>query len=258
MKEELILAIPSKGRFMEESCALLQEAGLDFTLRERALSVPASYQGRDLTLAMMRPKDIAKLVASEKLPLGIVGSDTLAGYKPWEVQRLLSLGMGRCDLVLAAPKDSRYKTEEEANTGNWEFLTQFAGTKIATSYRGIVEDYLDSAELRRERYDDPVPRSYLDLDGAVEVAPSLGLADVVADLVETGRSMEANGLKVLGTVFTSEGTLVTTGSNEKGDIPLLDDIRDSLFEIMLRRENPDAVERQQRYEALQREVALFR
>lgn len=250
MKEN-IFAIPSKDRLRYQTMDLFLESGIPFYTRlNRLMAIEAKIPevGR-LIVALMRPKDIVQMVAAGDIPLGIVGWDTVEEYRlGWrgsnssrnenQVQTLLQLGIGRCRLVLAVPEGSELNSNDLMR----------GGLTIATSFPGITREYfIDTAQAL-----DTVERLNFTLEdrltGSVEAAPALGMADAIADIVETGRSLKENGLKEIVTIFESQGVLITGACNRKGTNRLVDAIRDRLFATLLRRNNPDAIRKQEIYD----------
>ncbi len=266
-----IFAIPSKGGFRAESEILLKQAGLNFRIQERELSCDmALSEVGDIRLGLIRPKDIVQMVAEREIPLGITSMDALEefrltkGRKSWDdVKVLLPLGIGLCRLVLAAPEERGFMTEEEMNDAaeSGKFikprrgaLEQFRGLTIATSYPNLTRRYFGEMEASLNYGDTFGSEKSMDFklkefSGSVEAAPALGLADAVSDLVETGKTLGANKLKEIETILESQGILITNLFNNKGDIKLVDVIRDRLFEVLLQRDNQDALRRKAQFEA---------
>lgn len=262
MKENII-AIPSKDKFRDESLELLADSGFPINLAGRQLTVDLSLpEVGNFTVALLRPKNIIQLVAQGKIPLGIVGLDTLEEFeatrdrtKPFAnlfspVESLLKLGIGRCRFVLAAPEESDFLSEEELKEKvrigemKWPFnrgvFQQFEGKTIATSNPGIVSEYFSDLEQSIDAITWMEYDINDDLDGSVEAATAMGMADAIADLVETGRSLKDNKLKEITTLLDSEGVLITGEENRKGSNRLVDVLTRRIFETLLRRKNPDA------------------
>lgn len=269
MKENII-AIPSKDRFRDESLELLADSGFPVNLAGRQLTADLNLpEVGNFTVALLRPKNIVQLVAQGKIPLGIIGLDTLEEFdatrdrtKPFAnlfspVQTLLRLGIGRCRFVLAAPEGSDFLSEEElkekVKTGEmrWPFnrgvFEQFAGKTIATSNSGTLSEYFSDLEQSIDAINWMEYELNDDLDGSVEAATGMGMADAIADLVETGRSLKDNKLKEITTLFESEGVLITGEANEKGSNRFVDILARRIFETLLRRNNPDATQIQRDY-----------
>ena len=184
----LRLAVPNKGRLREPASRLLREAGLAFEKTERALSV--KVRNADIDLLFVRTEDVAELVADGVASLGITGLDVLeeSGHSAGGVRVLLSLGFGRCDLTVAVPTGA-----DQEQPGD------FAGLRIATSHPNLT------ARFFTER---GIPVEVVLLRGSVEVAPKLGVADAVADLVSTGSTLMVNGLRPVLPILSSEAVLV--------------------------------------------------
>jgi ATP phosphoribosyltransferase len=183
----LTLAVPSKGRMAEPALRLCADAGLRFEATERALLVPCANAPVDLLL--VRAHDIPEYVQDGVVDLGITGAN-LVVEAATAVVTLAELDFARCTLQAAVPVDAPQRA-----------LADLDGLRVATAYpvstRAGLERIGVSAEL--------VPVS-----GSVEAAPRLGLSDAVVDLVSTGSTANANGLRLLGTLLESQAVLVGT------------------------------------------------
>lgn len=182
----LKVAVPNKGSLSERAVTILKEAGYagrgDDT---KALNVCDA--ANDVEFFFLRPKDIAIYVANGQLDLGITGRD-LARDSRAEVSEVLPLGFGASTFRYAAPADEDWKVED------------LAGKRIATSYPNLVRDDLAARGIEAE---------VIRLDGAVEISIRLGVADAIADVVSTGRTLRLQGLKPFGEpVCTSEAVIV--------------------------------------------------
>lgn len=182
------LAVPNKGRMREPTLRLLREAGLAFEQTERALSVKVRNAGIDLLF--VRTEDVVGLVADGVADLGITGLDLVEeARRPSEtVGVILSLGFGRCELTVAAPREKGYKRPAD-----------FTGLRVATSHPNLTKSYFSGHD---------VPVDVVRLRGSVEVAPKLGVADAVADLVSTGSTLMINGLRPVLPILSSQAVLV--------------------------------------------------
>jgi len=170
----LKIALPNKGSLSEDAVQLIREAGYNCRRYSRELIVLDNTN--QVEFVFLRPRDIAIYVSEGILDMGVTGRD-LALDSGADVVELMSLGFGRSDFHYALPTESDLTPD------------QFAGMRIATSYpRLVVED------LKRRGVDAEIIR----LDGAVEISIRLGVADAIADVVQTGRTLEAAGLKVVG------------------------------------------------------------
>jgi ATP phosphoribosyltransferase len=181
----LRLAIPNKGRLVEPALALLHDAGLVFEEHERSLV--ARVQNYDLDILFVRTNDIVEFVADGVADLGITGVDLLAETGA-ELPTIRDLGFGRCRLAAAVPSDSRFRTVED-----------LAGTRVATAHPNTARRFF--AEKR-------IDVEIVPISGAVEVAPRLGLAEAIVDLVSTGSTLVMNGLRPIGDVLASQAILI--------------------------------------------------
>ena len=185
MTTPLRLAVPNKGRLAEPAVELLRNAGLEFELSERRLS--ATVRNADIELLFVRTEDVAEYVADGLVELGLTGADLVAEHGG-ELRTVLPLGFGACSLVLAVPRDA-----ELAATAD------LAGCRIATSFPRVTAAYLATAG---------VDAQVVEVRGAVEVTPQLGVADAVVDLVASGSTLRMNGLRPIATLLASEAVLV--------------------------------------------------
>lgn len=180
------IALPNKGRLAAGARELLERAGLAFDMTsERALQ--ASLGGEFLAL-FVRARDIPEFVADGAADAGITGADLVAeSARP--VTSLLDLGFGRCRLVVAA--------RDDGDIGGIDDVPP--GTRVATSFPNLTTAFFQD----RGRDVALVPVS-----GAAEIAPHLGVADVIADLVATGSTLKVNGLREVATIMESTGQLI--------------------------------------------------
>lgn len=192
----LYIALPNKGSLSEDAVQLVREAGYSCKRYGRELVVRDSDNG--IEFIFLRPRDIAVYVSNGVLDLGITGRD-LALDSEVEVRELLSLGFGRSSFCYAVPAEKNLTPND------------FNGLRIATSYSNIAR-----ADLEKRG----VNAKIVKLDGAVEISIKLGVADAIADVVQTGRTLVEAGLKITGEpILKSEAVLVSgkpdIESNEK-------------------------------------------
>lgn len=180
----LRIALPNKGSLSGPSDEMLAEAGYR-TRRDRRDLVLVDPKA-DIEFYYLRPRDIATYVSSGRLDLGITGRDLLLDAGA-EADEVLPLGFGGSTFRYAAPK------------GTMQSIEDLRGKRIATSYTGLVEK-----DLERRGLDADV----VHLDGAVEIAVQLGVADAVADVVSTGTTLRRAGLEVVGDVILSSEALL--------------------------------------------------
>ncbi len=182
----LRIAVPNKGSLSEPAIALLAEAGYRTRRRGRELVLTDPENG--VELFFLRPRDIAVYVGSGSIHAGITGRDLLLDSATRAVEHR-ALGFARSTFRFAAP------------TGTMRALEDIAGKRVGASYDHLVRTYL---------LDHGVEAEVVHLDGAVESSVRLGVADLIADVVETGSTLKAAGLEVFGDpLLTSEAVLIT-------------------------------------------------
>ncbi len=193
----LRIAVQTKGRLYEETIELLSEAGVKLSPGKRSLLVPS--KSFPVELLFLRDDDIPQSVASGVADVGIVGENEFVEKKQ-DANIIKRLGFSKCRLSLAIPKD------EEYSGLNW-----FAGKKIATSYPEILEDFLKKNAIKADIHV---------ISGSVEIAPGIGLADAIFDIVSSGSTLISNHLKEVEVVMKSEALLIghTKLSREKQTI----------------------------------------
>jgi ATP phosphoribosyltransferase len=182
----LRVAVPNKGSLSTSASEILRESG--YRQRDDAKQLTLIDDENGVEFFYLRPRDIALYVGEGTLDVGITGRDLLrdSGAQADEAR---SLGFGRSRFRFAGP------------AGAYTDLSQLAGTRIATSYVGVVRAFLEERGIEA---------TVVRLDGAVETSIQLGVADVVADVVETGGTLRQAGLEVFGeTILESEAVLIT-------------------------------------------------
>ncbi len=185
MRDRLRLAIPNKGRLVEPTLSLLHASGLVFEEHDRSLVSHVANQPLDILF--VRTGDVVEFVADGVADAGITGADILAEAGR-DLPIIARLGYGRCRLAAAVPSDAPARAVED-----------LAGQRVATSHPAITRRFFAERNL---------PVEVVPLSGAVEVAPRLGLADAIVDLVSTGSTLQMNGLRAIGDVLASEAVLV--------------------------------------------------
>lgn len=179
------LAIPNKGALSEKALEILLNAGYRCRRHSRELVVRDSEH--EVEFLFLRPRDIAVYVGRGIVNAGITGRDLVRDSEA-EVEEKLALGIGRSRFCYAAPQAVEWTPDD------------LGGKRIATSYASVVED-----DLRRRGLEAEVVR----LDGAVEISIQMGVADVIADVVESGRTLYEAGLKVIGDpIMESEAVVI--------------------------------------------------
>ncbi|GAA5153443.1 ATP phosphoribosyltransferase [Nocardioides marinquilinus] len=198
----LKIALPNKGSLSQSATEMLRESG--YRQRDDAKQLTVADVENDVEFFYLRPRDIALYVGEGTLDAGVTGRDLLrdSGAKADEV---LTLGFGASTFRFAGPR------------GRYTEVADLAGARIATSYTGIVRSFLEERGIEA---------SVTRLDGAVETSIQLGVADAIADVVETGTTLRQAGLEVFGEpLLRSEAVLITRAG---ADVP-------DAFGVFLRR-----------------------
>jgi ATP phosphoribosyltransferase len=172
----LKLAVP-RGALLEETLDALDAIGID-TADARSGSRSLIFEGEDITLVTMRPSDVPTYVEAGAADVGITGKDVLLEQSDRAVYELLDLGFGRCRMVLAGRVGDTRLGESQRRLGMM---------RIATKYPRTAERHFESTGRQVE---------VIEVKGSVELAPLIGLADGIVDLVATGRTLEENELEV--------------------------------------------------------------
>ena len=194
--EKLRIAIQKSGRLSEKSLELLKEAGISLNNGSRKLrSVAQSFP---LEVIYLRDDDIPQYVEDGVAHIGIVGENEFA-EKECEVDLVERLGYSKCRLSIAIPKSASYKGLEDLE-----------GKRIATSYPVILEKYLGEHGIKADVHV---------LSGSVELAPSIGIAEAIFDIVSSGSTLISNGLREVDVVMKSEAVVIANrnlGAEQKG------------------------------------------
>lgn len=185
----LRIAIQKSGRLFEDSVALLRDAGISFGSSPNRLRAQAD--NFPMEIIFLRDDDIPEYVEEGVVDAGIVGENVIL-EKQKTVRTVERLGFGKCRLCIAMPKNS-----------NYQGIESLENLRIATSYVRVLEHFLKTKNIRADIHE---------ISGAVEIAPSLGLADAIFDIVSTGSTLLANGLREVETVLVSEALLIANPS----------------------------------------------
>jgi ATP phosphoribosyltransferase len=189
----LTLALP-KGRLLDGALELLRELGVDaFDAASRKLIF--SDEARGLRLLLLKPADVPAYVAYGAADLGIVGKDILAEQAP-DVYEPLDLGFGFCRLVVAELRE----LWERDDPSKWSWV------RVATKYPRMTEAYFSERGIQVE---------IVRLDGSIELAPLVGLADRIVDLVQSGETLRANGLVEVAEIARSTARLIVNRASMK-------------------------------------------
>lgn len=192
-------AIPKKGRLFSKVIELLKGSGIEFR-REPRLDV-ALCVDLPLTLVFLPASDIAKYVGDGNVDIGITGLDVVE-ESDVVIEKVMDLGFGKCKLCVQAPASDNIKD-----------VSTLAGGRIVTSFPFLAEKFF-------KKFDDEkgTTTKVTEVSGSVEAACGLGLADAVVDLVETGTTMRAAGLEVVGEILETESILISNPHTEHADI----------------------------------------
>ncbi len=180
----LKIAIQKSGRLYEDSIKLLKECGIELNNGNKQLKAAAF--NFPIEVYFLRDDDIPQYVYDGVADIGIVGENVLL-EKNKDIEIAYRLGFGRCRLSIAVPKTVQYTSLEDLR-----------GLKIATTYSTILQQYLDDKNIVAEIHE---------ISGSVEIAPSIGLADAICDLVSSGSTLFTNGLKEVEVILQSEAVL---------------------------------------------------
>ncbi len=191
----LKLALP-RGALFEETLDALDRIGVD-TAELRSDSRSLIFESGGLVLVTMRPSDVPTYVEAGAADLGITGKDVLLEQRDRDVYELVDLGYGACRMVLAGRRGDDRLTEAERRLG---------AVRIATKYPQITERYFEQTGRQLE---------LIEVKGSVELAPLVGLADGIVDLVATGRTLEENDLEVREEIAASTARLVANRVSHK-------------------------------------------
>ncbi|MDY3068767.1 MAG: ATP phosphoribosyltransferase [Parabacteroides sp.] len=197
----LRIAVQSKGRLYDETMMLLEEAGIKLNRGKRILLLSA--KDFPVEVLFLRDDDIPQSVANGVADVGIVGENEYR-EKGAEARLVKRLGFSKCRLSLAIPKDEEYIDV------NW-----FQGKTIATSYPGILSTYLKEKGVNAEMHV---------ITGSVEIAPGIGLADAIFDIVSSGSTLVSNQLKEVEVVMQSEALLIANENLSEDKLAVLEEL----------------------------------
>jgi ATP phosphoribosyltransferase len=195
----LRLALPNKGRLADPAIQLLTDAGLELELGERRLSAVA--RNFPLELLFVRADDVPEYVDDGLVEIGLTGEDLVA-ERGRELEPIARLGFGACSLVIAVPA-----------AGGLSSVGDLAGRRVATSFPRVTERFLEGHG---------VVAQVVEVSGAVEVTPQLGVADAIVDLVASGTTLRLNGLRPIATLLESQAVLIRrVGGEANGPVGAL-------------------------------------
>jgi ATP phosphoribosyltransferase len=195
----LKIAIQKSGRLHDDSIQLLKDCGIDVKNGRNQLKTIAN--NFPLEVYFLRDDDIPQYVQDGVADIGIVGQNVLY-EKAKEVEIIKELGFGKCRLSIAVPRNDNYNG-----------INDLEGKRIATSYPFLCSQFLKKNRVEAEIHE---------ISGSVEIAPGIGLADVICDLVSSGSTLFMNGLKEVETILDSQAVLVKNVSLQKEQLSLIE------------------------------------
>jgi ATP phosphoribosyltransferase len=195
----LKIAIQKSGRLYEDSIKLLKECGIELNNGNKQLKTVA--YNFPVEVYFFRDDDIPQYVADGVADIGFVGENILL-EKGKDIDLLYRLGFGKCRLSIAVPKSMEYRS-----------VKSLEGLKIATTYSSLLQNFLSENNVNSEIHE---------ISGSVEIAPGIGLADAICDLVSSGNTLFTNGLKEVEVVLQSEAVLAANKSLSAENKMILD------------------------------------
>ncbi|WNG16389.1 ATP phosphoribosyltransferase [Cystobacter fuscus] len=209
----LKIALPNKGRLSDEVRELFNDAGLEVRVRgERALTASL---GGEFEAIFVRAQDIPEFVADGAADAGVTGWD-LVCESGRELDMLMDLEFGRCRLVVAAREESGIQKVEDIQSG----------VRVASSFTRLTQEFF----AKRGQSVKVVPVS-----GATEIAPHLGIADIIVDLTSTGSTLKMNGLREVGTIVQSSARLISRKGHAPEAAAQLEELRQALGSVLAAR-----------------------
>lgn len=201
----LKIAIQKSGRLFEDTLKLLKDAALKIEISDRQLKTSVSNFGADVLL--LRNSDIPEYVADGVADIGVIGYNTLVESQK-KVEEVYRLGFAKCRLSIAVPKDSNYRG-----------IKDLEGKKIATSYPNSLRIFLEKNKISAK---------IVEISGSVEIAPQIGMADYICDLVSSGNTLFINNLEEKEVLFESEACVIAQKNLSDSQKTILKDL---LFRI---------------------------
>ncbi|MBL0309171.1 MAG: ATP phosphoribosyltransferase [Bacteroidetes bacterium] len=214
MDNKLRIAIQKSGRLNEDSLKLIKDCGISIDNGEDQLKVTA--RNFPMEVFFLRNSDIPQYVEDGVADIAIIGENVLM-EKPNQVNTIQKLGFSRCKVSLAIPKNEEYSG-----------LSYFNQKKLATSYPKTLKSFLEKNKLTAEIHE---------ISGSVEIAPNIGLADGICDIVSTGSTLFKNGLKEVEVLFYSEAVLIAAQKMDVDRRKLFDRFLFRIHSVLAARNN---------------------
>ncbi len=204
MKQMLNVALP-KGRLGEKVYAMFEKAGFECpSIKENNRKLIFENEEKGVRYFWVKPSDVAIYVERGAADIGVAGKDILLEYEP-DVYELLDLDIGKCRMAVAAPKDFRDDSQRTL--------------KVATKFSNIAQNYYNSCGRDIDM---------IHLNGSIEIAPILGLSDVIVDIVETGTTLKENNLEVKETIVPISARLIANKTSFRFKSELIEKIKNEL------------------------------
>jgi ATP phosphoribosyltransferase len=214
MENRIRIAVQKSGRLNEDSLKLLKECGIAIYMGEDRLKVSAANFPMDVFF--LRNSDIPQYVEDGVADIAIIGENLLT-EKPHRVNLVRKLGFSKCKVSLAIPKSENYAG-----------LEYFNGKRLATSYPNTLEQFLKKNGLQAEIHE---------ISGSVEIAPNIGLADGICDIVSSGSTLFKNGLKEVEVIHRSEAVLISGQNLDAAVLELLNKLVFRINAVLAARNN---------------------
>jgi len=211
MNDVITIAL-SKGRLAEKAIALLEKAGYDCSVaKEESRRLILEDEKTGLRFIMAKPADVPTYVEYGAADIGVVGKDTLLEENR-QLYEVIDLGFGKCRLCVCGPKELAGKLDSIPNK------------RVASKYPNVTRSYFE--EIRKESVE------IIKLNGSVELAPLIGLAEVIVDIVESGRTLEENGLGVLETISDISARVVVNRVSMKMKAKKISDMLNAIRSVL--------------------------
>ncbi|MDO6601929.1 ATP phosphoribosyltransferase [Arenibacter palladensis] len=212
--KKIRIAIQKSGRLNEDSLQILKDCGISIDNGKDQLK--ASSRNFPLEVFYLRNGDIPQYLRDGVVDIAIIGENVLI-EKGEDISIAEKLGFSKCKVSLAVPKSVKYKS-----------VTDFEGKRIATSYPNTVKNYLDSKGVKADLHI---------INGSVEIAPNIGLADAICDIVSSGSTLFKNNLKEVEVMLTSEAVLAVSPQISQERTVLLEDLRFRIQSVLRARQS---------------------
>lgn len=207
MKNKLTIALP-KGRLGDQTIEVFKRIGLGDGIDDTSRKLIFEDQNQEFSYMLVKPSDVITYVERGVADLGIIGKDSLMEDQA-DVYELIDLGFGKCRFAVAGKKSMDIQKDEVL--------------KIATKYPNVTKAYFEKKNQ---------PIDIIKLNGSVELAPLVGLSDVIVDIVETGSTLKANGLEILEEMHNISARLIANRVSYRFKYETITRIKNALWEVI--------------------------